>query len=106
MPEHRTFRDLSLGAEAERVGSPRPQKDWLQPCASTSDFDVGCVLGTGTYGLVNFAIHKRTKTAVAIKSISKTKTLAGHQVRARPASQRRPGPLQGEIGVDETFASR
>jgi len=73
--------DQNARMEVElRARDDCPKKDWLQPCASTSDFDVGCVLGTGTYGLVNFAIHKRTKTAVAIKSISKTKTLAGHQV--------------------------
>ena len=38
------------------------------------------MLGTGTYGLVQLAVHKKSKHVCAIKSVSKVKAIEGHQV--------------------------
>ena len=45
-------------------------KKYLKPCDMPS-FEVGRILGTGSFGRVSFARHKSTGTLVAIKEMSK-----------------------------------
>lgn len=43
------------------------------------DFDIGTVVGTGTFGVVHIATHRQTNTPVAIKTVSKSEVLKARQ---------------------------
>jgi protein kinase A len=62
------------------VNTVQSRKKNLSPCSAPSDFEIGVILGTGTYGKVRVGRHRATGTIVAIKSISKARTIEGHQV--------------------------
>ncbi|CAG9461379.1 unnamed protein product [Pedinophyceae sp. YPF-701] len=80
-PTDRTASRVGRSHTGSHVSADLPLgPDFLEPCASIDDFEVGRVLGTGTYGIVQVARHVATGTRVAIKSISKARTIEGHQV--------------------------
>ena len=56
-----------------------PGRKHLKPCDMVA-FDVGRVLGTGSFGRVSFARHKETGTLVAIKVLSKAEIIRTRQV--------------------------
>jgi len=52
----------------------------LEPCNSVDDFQVDRILGTGSFGRVNLAIHKKTGAVCALKCLSKSQVLKTKQV--------------------------
>ena len=56
------------------------EKVKLVPCNSLDDFVIDRILGTGSFGRVVFAKHKATKTACAIKMLSKALVIKTKQV--------------------------
>ena len=66
--------------------NPTPAPD-LVPCPrkkkySLKDFELGHVIGSGASATVRYAVHKKTKQVVAIKSIDKYKLREGFVKRA------------------------
>ena len=62
-----------------RPGDPASPPKRLSPC-DPSAFDVGRVLGTGSFGRVSFAKHRSTGALVAIKVMSKSEVIRARQV--------------------------
>lgn len=56
-----------------------PAKTTLDPC-DLDAFDIGPILGTGSFGRVPIARHKKSGTVVAIKMLSKAQILRTKQV--------------------------
>jgi serine/threonine protein kinase len=54
---------------------PLPGEIW-----QLSDFEVGPILGTGSFGRVSLAKHKQTGSLVAIKCLSKAHIIKNQQV--------------------------
>jgi len=52
----------------------------LEPCSSLDDFEVDRILGTGSFGRVNLAIHKKSGMVCALKCLSKSQVLKTKQV--------------------------
>ena len=55
------------------------QKLRIRSC-SADDFEIGRVLGTGSFGRVCLARHKATNTVIAIKSLLKARIIKNQQV--------------------------
>ena len=68
-------------ASHEQKDAPRPatKRSYLGGSLDMSDFDVGKVVGAGTFGRVAVALHRRTGTPVAIKTMSKSEVLRARQ---------------------------
>lgn len=68
-------------ASHEQKDAPRraTKKSYLGGSLDMSDFDVGKVVGAGTFGRVAVALHRRTGTPVAIKTMSKSEVLRARQ---------------------------
>ena len=77
------------------LGTPSPPKR-LSPC-DLSAFDVGRVLGTGSFGRVSFAKHISSGALVAIKVMSKSEVIRARQVEHVRAERQILG------GVDHPF---
>ena len=78
----------SLGRNESMMGGRRKSeappyvpvpKRTLEPC-NLEAFDVGAILGTGSFGRVPIARHLATGTVVAIKMLSKSQILKTKQV--------------------------
>ena len=65
---------LCLPPSLAQGGAPR-----LEPC-QLSDFEMGRVLGTGSFGRVSLARHRPTGTVVAIKALSKAHIVRQQQL--------------------------
>jgi len=52
----------------------------LKGCKSILDFDVGVTLGTGSFGRVRFATHKKTNRHFAIKMLKKAEVIRFQQI--------------------------
>ena len=75
---------VSIGIDpraASHEHAPRPEtkKSYLGGSLDMSEFDVGRVVGAGTFGRVAVALHRRTGTPVAIKTMSKSEVLRARQ---------------------------
>ena len=57
----------------------RPRTSCLGAGLAMSEFEVGRVVGSGTFGRVAVALHRRTGTPVAIKTMSKSEVLRACQ---------------------------
>ena len=68
-------------ASHEQKDAPRraTKRSYLGGSLDMSDFDVGKVVGAGTFGRVAVALHRRTGTPVAIKTMSKSEVLRARQ---------------------------
>lgn len=58
----------------------RPLQDLSLQCWRLEDFDVGRVLGTGSFGRVSLAQHGATGAVCAIKALSKAHIVKNQQV--------------------------
>jgi serine/threonine protein kinase len=75
---------VSIGIDpnaASHEHAPRrtTKRSYLGGSLDMSDFDVGKVVGAGTFGRVAVALHRRTGTPVAIKTMSKSEVLRARQ---------------------------
>jgi serine/threonine protein kinase len=78
------FKDGESGRRASVAASlpavPATEKKLnLNPCC-LADFDLGPILGTGSFGRVHLAKHKKTGAVTAIKMLSKSQILKTKQV--------------------------
>ncbi len=75
-----------------RTQDPQPllllQDLALDEC-KLEDFEVGPVLGTGSFGRVSLARHKGTRVVCAVKALSKAHIVKNQQVRKGVASNSR-----------------
>ena len=61
-----------------------PASEWKLPePIALGQFELGCTLGTGSFGRVRFVTHKSTNTCWALKIMKKAEVVRLQQVRQR-----------------------
>ncbi|KAJ7290885.1 hypothetical protein O6H91_Y293200 [Diphasiastrum complanatum] len=73
-------RNLTITIEPRSLATRLPNsKVWYENC-HIEDFELGCILGTGSFGQVHLAYYKATKQVCATKSLSKAVIVKTKQV--------------------------